>query len=87
MENKVENIINEETQETVIEVSKSQYVRIIDVVLIAPVLIYAGTFKQLPMWLRVSLIGIGAATAVYNAKNFIENKSNLQKQKKDENNG
>lgn len=73
------NIVNEETQETVIEVSKSQYVRIIDVVFIAPVLIYAGTFKQLPTWVRVSLIGIGIATAFYNGKNFIENRSNLQK--------
>lgn len=87
MESSKENIIDEETQETVTEISKSQYVRIIDVILIAPVLIYAGTFKQLPNWVRVSLIGIGAATAIYNGKNFLENRSNLQKKIKNEDNG
>jgi len=72
------NIVNEKTEETIIEVSKSQNIRLIDVFVIAPVLIYAGTFKTLPMWLRISLIGFGVATAVYNGKNFLENKNNLK---------
>ena len=75
----INEIIDEETQETVTEVSKSQMVRLADVFFIAPVLIYAGTFKTLPTWLRVSLIGLGAATAIYNGKNFLANRSNLQK--------
>jgi len=72
------NVVNEETQEMVTELSKSQYARIVDVVILAPIMIYAGTFKQLPMWVRASLIAMGVATAFYNGKNFIENRSNLQ---------
>lgn len=79
------NLIDEKTQETITEVSKSQNIRLIDVFVLAPIMIYAGTFKALPMWVRVSLIGMGVATAVYNGKNFLENKSNLQKNNKDEN--
>ena len=81
METDWNEIVNEETQETVTEVSKSQYVRIIDVLFIGPVMIYAGTNKSLPGWVRVSLIGFGAATVIYNAKNFLENRKNLQKPK------
>lgn len=75
------DIVDEKTQETIEEVSKSQNIRIIDVFVIAPIIIYAGTFKALPIWVRLSLIGIGVAAAVYNAKNFLENRSNLQKNK------
>jgi hypothetical protein len=82
MGNNFSNIIDEETQETVTEVSKSQNVRLADVFILAPIMIYVGTFKALPMWLRVSMIGMGVATAVYNGKNFIENRSNLQKSNK-----
>lgn len=71
-------IINERSEETVTEVSKSQNIRLIDVFFIGPVMIYAGTFKTLPTWVRISLIGLGACTVVYNAKNYLENKNNLK---------
>lgn len=72
-------MINETTQETVTEISKSQNIRLIDVFVLAPIMVYAGTFKTLPLWVRISLIGMGVATAVYNGKNFLQNKANLQK--------
>ena len=78
------NVVDEESYEDVVEVSKSQYVRIVDVIILAPIMIYAGTFKELPKWVRYSLIGMGVATAVYNGKNFFENRSNLQKKQKNE---
>lgn len=85
------DLVNEETQETVTEISKSQYVRLVDVFVLAPIMIYAGTFKALPKWVRLSLIGMGVATAVYNGKNFLKNRSNIQnfklKDEKDEDNG
>jgi hypothetical protein len=56
------------------EYQKSQTIRLIDVFVIAPICIYAGTQKSLPIWLRYSLIGIGAATAYYNGKNYLVNK-------------
>ena len=71
-------IVNERTEETVTEVSKSQNIRLIDVFVIGPVMIYAGTFKTLPTWIRISLISLGACTVVYNAKNFLENKNTLK---------
>lgn len=73
-------MIDETTQETVTEISKSQNIRLIDVFVLAPIMVYAGTFKQLPLWLRLSLIGMGISTAVYNGKNFLKNRANLQKQ-------
>lgn len=66
--------ITETSQTTIEELSKSQTIRLIDVFFIAPVCIYAGTQKSLPQWLRISLIGIGAATAYYNGKNYLANK-------------
>ena len=73
--------INETTQETVTEISKSQNIRLIDVFVLAPIMVYAGTFKTLPTWVRLSLIGMGVATAVYNGKNFLENRANIQASK------
>lgn len=66
--------ITEKSQATVTEISKSQTIRLIDVFFIAPVLVYAGTYKELPNWLRISLIGIGVATFYYNGKNYLKNK-------------
>ncbi len=71
------NIIKEESKETVIEVSKSQNIRLVDVFILSPIMIYAGTFKSLPTWLRVSMIGMGVATAFYNGKNFLKNRKAL----------
>lgn len=72
MDNKFE--ITEQSQATVTEISKSQTIRLIDVFFIAPVLVYAGTYKELPNWLRISLVGIGVATFYYNGKNYLDNK-------------
>lgn len=66
--------IAEKRIETIEEYQKSQKIRLIDVFVIAPICIYAGTRKELPTWLRVSLIVIGVATAHYNAKNYMINK-------------
>ena len=81
METNWNKIIDEKTEETVTEVSKSQNIRLLDVFVIGPVMIYGGSHKSLPGWVRVSLIGMGEATIIYNGKNFLENRSNLQKPK------
>jgi len=69
--------------ETVEEFQKSQTVRLIDVFVISPIIIYAGVkyFKVMPKFLSLSLITIGVATAVYNGRNFMINKdkNNLKK--------
>ena len=72
---------NEIRNETVEEFQKSQVVRLVDVFVIAPIVVYAGVkyFKTMPKWLSLSLITIGVATAVYNCKNFLINKNKNNK--------
>lgn len=50
---------------------KSQTVRLIDVFLLGPGMIYAGTRpSNLPPWLRLFLVGTGIATIAYNGHNY-----------------
>ena len=67
-------MVKEEVQSTVTEIQKSQNIRLLDVFIIAPILIYAGSKKELPKPLRISLYMIGIATAYYNGKNYLSNK-------------
>ena len=68
--------IKEQIQASSKEVQKSQTIRLIDVYVIAPILIYGGIQyrKVLPKWLSISLIVIGGCTLYYNAKNYLETK-------------
>ena len=50
-----------------------QTIRLIDVFVIAPIVIYAG-YKTNDKFLKLSLYVIGIATLVYNGTNYIENK-------------
>lgn len=56
------------------DISNVQTIRIIDVFILGPLLIYAATQKSLPFWLRMSLLFFGIATILYNADNYIKNK-------------
>lgn len=67
-----------ETLSTATEFQKSQAVRVIDMVFVAPVLVYAATTKNnLSEPLKIILFTIGIATFVYNANNYFKNR-NLQ---------
>jgi hypothetical protein len=65
--------IAETRPETIQEYQKSQLIRLIDVVAIGPVMIYAGTRKELSPFVRYSLLVFGIATVYYNAKNYLIN--------------
>lgn len=53
------------------ETSKGQIVRLIDVFVLGPATILAALWPgALPTWFRVALLGYGAATIVYNARNY-----------------
>lgn len=52
----------------------TQSIRLIDVFIIAPFLIYAGTRKGVVIWLSLALIIIGFATLMYNGINYLKNK-------------
>ena len=68
--------IKEYIKSDALECQKSQNIRLIDVFVIAPILIYGGVQyrKVIPNWLSVSLIVIGGCTLYYNAKNYLETK-------------
>lgn len=51
-----------------------QDVRLIDIFFIGPFLIYVGMNKELSMPIRLTLLGIGAATIIYNGNNYLKNK-------------
>jgi hypothetical protein len=72
-------MINEKAESTVLEVQKSQAVRLADVFLIAPYLLYVSSKRELSELDRNLLFGLGVATLFYNAINYIQNKN-----KKDE---
>jgi hypothetical protein len=54
-----------------------QNVRLFDVFVVAPFLIYTSTLKGSPSWIRLSLLILGASTFVYNGVNYIENEKNV----------
>jgi hypothetical protein len=75
-----EKLIAEKRVETIEEYQKSQNIRLIDVFFIAPICMYAGIkAKELPNWIRISLVGIGLATFYYNGKNYLINKEKEKK--------
>lgn len=49
---------------------KSQFVRILDIILFGPILIFAATQVK-DWWLKVILILMGASTMSYNLRNFL----------------
>ena len=57
------------------EISKSQTIRLVDVFLIAPFMLYIGyKAKGLKEWERVGMYILAGATFYYNGNNYIKNK-------------
>lgn len=52
-----------------------QDIRLIDVFVIGPFLLYVGNKKELSLPVRLTLLGFGAATIIYNANNYLKNKA------------
>ena len=50
-----------------------QKVRLLDVFVIGPFLMYSATYKQLPNWVRSGLFIVGVGTIIYNGKNYLKN--------------
>jgi len=51
-----------------------QDIRLIDVFVLGPFLMYVGMKKELSLPIRLTLLGFGAATIIYNANNYLKNK-------------
>lgn len=56
------------------EEKQTQAIRLADVFIVGPVLIYASTFNSLPKPLRFMLFIIGLATILYNGNNYLKNR-------------
>ena len=54
-----------------------QNVRLLDIFVVAPFLIYTSTLKGNPRWVSLSLFTLGVATLVYNGHNYLKAKENV----------
>ena len=55
---------------------KSQPIRLLDVVGVGPLMIYAGTVDALPATVRQALVFTGAATITFNGRNYLRRRVN-----------
>ena len=54
------------------EISKTQTIRLVDVFVLGPVMVWLSTQKgPLPTWARTFLLVPGVATVGYNARNYL----------------
>ena len=53
-----------------------QTIRLLDVFVIAPILIYASGEERLSKTMRVAILGIGLATLFYNGHNYLKAREN-----------
>ena len=74
--------IAEQKAETIQEYQKSQNIRLLDVFLIGPVMIYGAYKSNMHPALRATLAIFGICTIYYNGKNYLINKNNNQQPKK-----
>jgi len=56
------------------EMDNVQKIRLIDIFVLAPFMVYAGAVKSnLPVPVRAGLVVSGVATFIYNGNNYIKN--------------
>jgi 1,4-dihydroxy-2-naphthoate octaprenyltransferase len=68
--------MTEERLATVREVSKAQWIRVLDVVLIGPLMIGGGlAWRRQSLVLGLALAAFGVATVYYNGKNYLANRA------------
>lgn len=53
------------------EAEKTQLIRLADVFVIGPLMIYAGLGRRVPRALKGALIAFGALTILYNGANYL----------------
>lgn len=56
------------------EISKSQTIRLTDVLFIGPLMIYAGSQKKISPFVDSALIALGICTIMYNGRNYLLNR-------------
>lgn len=51
---------------------KAQGIRLGDILLFGPLMIYSGLGRNPPEWMKAAMLVIGVGTIFYNAMNFVE---------------
>ena len=59
---------------TIQEVKKSQMIRLLDVTVLGPLMLYYGWKGRLSAFERGALVVMGAGTVIYNWNNYYKNK-------------
>lgn len=67
------SFIRDTIPSSVMEVQKSQMLRLWDVFMLGPIMIYVGA-NRLKGWERNFIVSAGILTMIYNGKNYLENK-------------
>lgn len=60
------------TSGTIPEVTKSQAVRLLDVAVFGPLMLYSAMNKTPPKWVQLGMLAVGAGTILYNLSNFLD---------------
>ena len=53
-----------------------QSVRLMDVFVLAPAMVYASTYKQIPDYVRIILFISGVCTLIFNGRNYLDIEKN-----------
>tara|TARA_Y100000361_G_scaffold60274_1_gene52861 strand:+ start:1276 stop:1482 length:207 start_codon:yes stop_codon:yes gene_type:complete len=65
-----------ETTSQRLQSDRYQHVRLLDVFVLAPAMVYASTFKQIPDYVRLILFVSGVATLIFNGSNYLDIEKN-----------
>jgi len=66
----------QETIDERLQSKRYQAIRLVDVFVLAPSILYASTFKQIPGYIRLILLVSGVATLVFNGANYLDIQKN-----------
>lgn len=59
------------------EAQKTQAIRLADVFIIGPAMIYAGLMKRIPESLKLALLAFGILTIAYNGANYLAQRNGV----------
>ena len=65
-----------ETTQQRLQSDRYQHVRLLDVFVLAPAMVYASTYKQMPDYVRLILFVYGVATLIFNGSNYLDIEKN-----------
>ena len=68
------DFFQQQNQTTIVEISKSQNVRLWDIFFVGPFFIYLAQKKGLSNIEKLISAGIGAGTIYYNGRNYLKNR-------------